>query len=175
MNHSLRRFVYAVLALLFASGVLHFVLHDYFPARGPFGPEPNPMEPWLLRLHGAAAMATLFAFGLLTPTHVGRFWRLARNRVPGLALVAVLLLLVVTGYGLYYLGGEQIRVVTRLAHVALGLFALPAFGFHLWRGVASRRPRRGQGAPSSTRRTGLVPELDGRRNDMGLDGASGFE
>lgn len=139
----------AVLALLFASGLAHFVVHDYFPARGPFGPVPNPLEPWLLKLHGAAAMLTLILVGSLLPTHIARFWRLAHNRAPGLLFLAVMLLLIASGYGLYYFGGDELRRYTRSAHIVLGLAAAPVFAFHFWRGSAQRREER---APATARR-----------------------
>jgi cation transport ATPase len=137
-----RRVAYAVLALVFASGLAHLLVHDYFPARGPFGPAPNPLEPWLLKIHGAAAMATLVVFGSLVPTHIARFWQLAHNRLPGVLFLAVTLLLIATGYGLYYFGGDELRQLARQAHIVLGAAAVPAFVYHSWRGAAERRAAR---------------------------------
>jgi len=141
-----RRIAYAALALVFVSGVAHFVVHDEFPMPGPFGPTPNPLEPWLLKLHGAAAMATLIVLGSFVPTHIARFWRSAHNRVPGMMFLIVMSLLVATGYGLYYFGGDELRRVTRSAHIALGLAAAPVFAFHVWRGWALRREERRRAA-----------------------------
>ena len=163
-----RLLTYMALLLLFVSGTAHFVLHDYFPSRGPFGPGPNPWEPWLLRLHGAAAMWTLVILGMALPGHVARFWRMARNRLAGFVLLASMAVLIGTGYGLYYFSGDGLRAVTRQSHIAVGLLALPAFMAHLWRGIASR-PRRHShrsGVPpaqSTKRRWGLAP---GRRKPV---------
>ncbi len=136
-----RKLSYGILLILFGSGAIHFIVHDYFPVHGPFGPAPGPWEPWLLRLHGGAAMLSLIVFGTLLPTHVGRFWRVARNRAPGLGVLLVMLLLMATGYGLYYFGGEQLRTSTREIHIVFGFAALPAFAFHIWRGLALRQGR----------------------------------
>ena len=139
-----RRCAYAALLLLFASGLGHWVLHDWFQHQGEFGPEPNPLEPWLLKLHGAAAMLGLLVLGSLVSTHIHRFWRLHRNRSAGGVFLLAALLLVVSGYGLYYFGGEQARALSRQVHIVIGLMALPVFFVHLWRGRALRRhPRVG--------------------------------
>jgi hypothetical protein len=140
-----RRCSYAVLILLFGSGVAHWVLHDWFTAQGEFGPQPNPLEPWMLKLHGAAAMLGLIVFGSLVTAHIHRFWRLARNRSAGGVFLACALLLIGSGYGLYYLGGESSRAWCRQIHIVIGLLALPAFAIHLWRGRALRRHPRADG------------------------------
>ena len=139
-----RRCAYLVLLLLFGSGLAHWVLHDWFLRQGEFGPEPNPLEPWMLKLHGAAAMFGLAVLGSLVSSHIHRFWRLRRNRAAGGLFLTTALLLVLSGYGLYYFGGEQARALCRQVHIVIGLMALPGFLVHLWRGRALRRhPRLG--------------------------------
>lgn len=134
-----RRVAYTVLLLVFFSGLAHYVLHDFLARPGEFGPAPHPLEPWMLRLHGAAAMAVLVLLGTLLPTHIGRFWRPAPHSGAGLTFLAFVALLVLTGYGLYYLGGEGWRAFCRQAHIVGGLVAVPVFAYHLWRGRALRR------------------------------------
>ncbi|MBL6751747.1 MAG: hypothetical protein ISP90_14565 [Nevskia sp.] len=134
-----RRAAYLVLALIFASGLAHFVLHQFFPRAGEFGPLPNPAEPWLLRLHGAAAMATLVLLGSLLPLHVARFWGTRQNSAAAMAFLGIAALLIASGYGLYYLGGDDWRAACRIAHIAVGIAALPAFALHLRRGRQLKR------------------------------------
>lgn len=140
-----RRCAYLVLALLFISGLAHYVLHGWFMRQGDFGPAPNPLEPWMLKLHGAAAMLGLMVLGSLLSTHIHRFWRLQRNRLAGGVFLSSALLLIVSGYGLYYFGGDQTRALCRQLHIVIGLLALPAFAAHLWRGRALRRHPRVNG------------------------------
>jgi hypothetical protein len=140
-----RRCVYAVLAVLFFSGLAHYVLHGWFVLQGDFGPVPNPLEPWMLRLHGAAAMLSLIVLGSLLSGHIQAFWRRRRNRRAGGVFLACSLLLIGSGYGLYYFGGDQARAVCRQLHIVIGLLALPAFAMHLWRGGALRRHLRAAG------------------------------
>jgi hypothetical protein len=136
-----RRLSYWVLGALFASGVLDWVLHDFCHREGPFGPQPHPLEVWTLRLHGAAAMLGLVALGSVLPAHVFRFWTMARNRLAGGSFLTVMLVLVASGYGLYYLGGDGWRAINRDVHLYMGLVSAPLFGLHLWRGFAARHSR----------------------------------
>ena len=119
-----RAWLFGVFATAFATGTAWWVLHRWFQVNGEFGPAPHPAEHWLIRLHGAAAMLTLVLLGSLLPLHVKRAWLVRRNRPSGTVLVALNALLALTGYALYYAGGETIRALASNAHLALGL-ALP--------------------------------------------------
>ncbi|HEX7563914.1 MAG TPA: hypothetical protein VF396_11790, partial [Bradyrhizobium sp.] len=59
---------------------------------------------YLLMVHGGAAMVTLLLLGALIPVHVMRAWRSRKNRVSGSAMVTFNAVLIVTAFGLYYLG-----------------------------------------------------------------------
>jgi len=149
LSPRLRRFTYAVLAVVFASGVAWWVLARWGEVETEFGPGPHPLLPWLLRLHGAAAMLTLFLVGYLAPIHALRAWRVRLNRNSGVGLVAALAVLTLTGWLLYYSGSERLRELASSSHLWLGL-ALPAFVFvHVWRGRVARR-RQGRMRRSST-------------------------
>jgi hypothetical protein len=96
----------------------------------------------MLKLHGAAAMGALVLLGTLLPMHVKFAWRAGRNLRTGLSLLSVFLFLVLTGYGLYYFGGERLRYWTSAAHLWVGL-ALPLIMLvHVWRGKTTRPGRR---------------------------------
>jgi hypothetical protein len=151
LSPRLRRFTYAVLALLFASGIAWWALARWGEVETEFGPGPHPLLPWLLRLHGAAAMLTLFLVGYLTPIHALRAWRARLNRTSGIGLVAALAVLTLSGWLLYYAGSEPVREVASASHVWLG-WALPAIVvLHVWRGRIERRrqarTRRGPRTP----------------------------
>lgn len=135
-----RAWLFGVLAIAFLTGTAWWVLHRWFPVNGEFGPAPHPAEPWLIRLHGAAAMLALILLGSLLAQHVRRAWLAARNRRSGGLLLALNGLLVLSGYALYYAGGETLRAFASDAHLALGL-ALP--GLLLLHIVCGRRTRPG--------------------------------
>jgi hypothetical protein len=131
--------VYGATGALALSGVAWLVYHFFLATDGEFGPQIHPMEPWMLRLHGAAAMAGLVIYGSLLPIHIRRAWALRRNIVLGVGLAGCMLLLTVTGYLLYYAGGEESRPVISALHWAPGL-AVP--GLVAWHVVSGRRQGR---------------------------------
>lgn len=119
---------------LFVSGAVWLGLHTFLQPDTGFGPAPHPAEPWLLRLHGAAAMFVLVILGLMIPLHVHRGWRAGRNRRTGGTMVAVCGALIVTGYALYYASGDDVRRIAAWTHNALGL-GFPLFLiWHIRRG-----------------------------------------
>lgn len=120
-----RHAVYAVTGLLVVSGVAWLVLHTWLTQQGEFGEHAHPLEPWMLRVHGAAAMVALALLGSLIPIHVRRAWSIRRNVGLGIALSSLFAVLVVSGYLLYYAGGEETRAVISLLHWTIGL-AVPA-------------------------------------------------
>lgn len=125
--------VYIILGVLWASGIGWLLFHYFLGQTTEFGALPHPLESWWLRLHGAAAFATLWLIGLLWAIHVVPAWK-ARRRVSGIVLGALLALLVVSGYLLYYASGDDARAAIALVHwifgVALPLAVLP----HVLRG-----------------------------------------
>ncbi|MBS0507090.1 MAG: hypothetical protein JSR53_06880 [Proteobacteria bacterium] len=113
---------------------------------------PHPLEPWLMRLHGAAAFAGLFMAGVLAAAHVPQGWRMttrnprlrqhkARQRRTGLALCALGLAAVLSGYLLYYFAPEDLRAAIGWSHAALGLVLAGLLPLHGWRRGAPGRER----------------------------------
>jgi hypothetical protein len=126
--------VYAATAALGVTGAVWLVCHYLLATPGDFGPQPHPMEPWMLRLHGAAAMAGLIVYGSLLPIHVRRAWSLRRNLVLGIAVIGAMLLLTLTGYLLYYAGGEESRAAISAVHWVAGLLAPALLTWHVMSG-----------------------------------------
>jgi hypothetical protein len=123
--------LYAVLATSWLTGTTWFALHRWVRIEGDFGEEHSPWEPVLLKIHGASAMLMMVYFGYLLATHVPIGLRSKRNRLLGRTLVYAIGFMIVTAYGLYYLGGEGFRDVVSWAHTAVG-FSLPfVLGLHV--------------------------------------------
>jgi len=116
-----RYFLYAVLALLFFSGVA-WAYWNYLAASA--GDFEITAKSWLMKIHGAAAMAILVLIGMLLSAHVRFAWRAGRNRVNGSFFLTAFAVLTITGYGLYCAGGERLRAWTGWIHLDVGM-ALP--------------------------------------------------
>src|SRR5260370_38079704 len=85
--------------------------------------EPSQMTAaYMLMVHGGAAMATLMLLGALVPLHVRHGWRMRRNRITGSLMAACNGVLILTAFGLYYLGMDTIRSWTSDVHIGIGLF-----------------------------------------------------
>jgi hypothetical protein len=102
--------LYGLTSLLWLSGTLWLLL-----------PDGHPIRPLWMRMHGAAAMGFLMAFGALLLQHVPRGWKEGDQRPSGGPLVAVCGLMILTGWGLYYLADETLRHWTALLHWIPGL------------------------------------------------------
>lgn len=131
--------VYGATAALAITGLVWLVLHYFLAVPGEYGPQIHPLEPWMLRLHGAAAMAGLVIYGSLLPVHIRRAWSIRRNIALGIALVAFMLLLTLTGYLLYYAGGEDTRPVISILHWVLGLVVPAVLAWHIIHGRGKTR------------------------------------
>jgi hypothetical protein len=127
-----RQTLFVTGTLLLFTGVLWLAVH--YGAGAGVGELPHPIEAWSMRLHGLAAFAALFMFGVLAASHVPQGWRhtfqfhWAGQRKTGLTLCALAVVLAVTGYMLYYFAPETIRPalgwVHALAGVAMGVLIL---------------------------------------------------
>lgn len=137
-----RRWIYASGAALFVSGAAWLVARYFLRPAGQFGETIHPIEPWAMKLHGAAAMAVLFFLGSLMNAHIRRALKTGRNLVTGWAMIATLALLVVTGFGLYYVAGEGDRPLWSAVHWIVGLGVALLFVLHIVLGRRSNPHRR---------------------------------
>ena len=119
-----KRLLYSACALLWLSGAVWLYLHYFGQVQTDYGPQVSPWQPLCLKIHGAAAMGFLMILGAFFLQHVPAGWQQKNQRPSGSSLIAVAALLVVTGWGLYYVGSERLRHATSLIHSMLG-FCLP--------------------------------------------------
>jgi hypothetical protein len=83
--------------------------------------------------HGLFAFLTLLLFGSLLPLHVRHGLRQLKNRGTGIALLTTLPVLILTGWGVYYVSDENVARWTSVLHVLVALPIGALIGWHAWR------------------------------------------
>ncbi len=115
-----RALIYAALGLLFLSGLLWQTGWE---------------RSLLMKIHGAAAMATLVLLGTLLARHVPAGWSAGTNRVSGVAVLTASAWLSITGYALYYSGSDLLRYWAGETHFWIGVGVAAVLCLHLGRSV----------------------------------------
>ena len=95
-------------------------------------------------LHAAGGMALTLLVGALWSVHMRGGWRRRRQRASGLLLGLMLLLLMITAVGIYYLGDETWAATAAFVHLAIGLALAGPFGWHWVKGRRARREAHAQ-------------------------------
>lgn len=127
---------------LWLSGSAWLLLHYFGRVEGEFGLEINPLEPWMLRLHGLALIPALLGFGGLFVVHIPKGWKDPRQRWIGLGLTTLSGLLILSGYLLYYTGDDTVRGWTSLIHWVVGLGVPVIFIWHYVSRTEAQRARK---------------------------------
>jgi len=133
-----RRLLYLLVLLLAVTGAWWLVLNGKTGADG----LPDPALHWLMKFHGGAAMLALFLAGTFLHSHVLNAWQQGRNRIAGSLVAGSLVLIGISGYGLYYFDGDVLRALAEWLHWIAG-FGLPALlWWHIVRGRRHRHERK---------------------------------
>jgi len=133
-------FLYGGVSLLWLTGLIWLLFHYFGVHQNDVGGTNSPIEPLMMKIHGAAAMGILLVIGALVSAHIRRGWALKRNRLSGVIITSTFGLLTVSGWALYYVGDERARNVVSIAHWVVGL-ALPlivVFHILMWKWEQSR-------------------------------------
>ena len=101
------------------------------------------------KVHGAAAMAILVLIGMLLSAHVRFAWRARRNPGNGSLFLGTFGILTITGYGLYYAGGERPACVDALDSSSCRIGAAGTLLLHIWLGKRTRPTAHRQKRPGS--------------------------
>ena len=120
--------LYGTITLLVSSGLVWIVIHY---ASGIDDLRRLAFEAVALKVHGATAFAMMIATGAMSAHHVRRGWLLGRNRGSGVAVIALLVVLIVTGYALYYLVNDATRPPVSTAHWLIGIALVPMLIAHV--------------------------------------------
>lgn len=82
---------------------------------------PSPTSFTLIKIHGALAMVALLCFGMLIPLHIQKGFKIGKNLKSGAIMVLASVLLVVSGYMLYYSSSDVLRDKASLIHSIVGI------------------------------------------------------
>jgi len=123
---------YVSAAAVWSTGVIWLLVHFLAGGVDEFGFEaPHPGEHWALMAHALSSLLGIWWFGLLWPSHVTRNWRLNANRLSGGWLFAAVIVLMITGYLLYYVSSVAVRSWVSVVHWFVGLVILGLLLAHL--------------------------------------------
>lgn len=117
---------YGLFSMCVASGLAWFVLGDLLEWMPPH------LKVWWI-LHGLTSILSLLLIGAALPQHISVAWKAKRNRSGGGISTFFLGLLLVSVMALYY-GAASFHEPARWAHIALGLFLLILFPWHIVQG-----------------------------------------
>jgi hypothetical protein len=131
LNTRHQRWIYAILAAAYVTGVGWIVLHYGIVGQQALDNAWDMAQAWMLRAHGAAAMLTLVAAGSVLAIHVPSGWKLRQNVSSGIFMLTLLGLLTLTGWLLYYAAGESLRAWSSWLHMAVGVAAPLVLVWHL--------------------------------------------
>jgi hypothetical protein len=132
LDPRLRAALYVVALVLFVSGAAALVVGRL--EETPDAEAWRWTAAWLLMVHGGVAMLMMVLLGALVPLHVRVAWRRRHNRTTGAVMLAANALLIVTAFGLYYLGSAPLRAAVSGLHSGIGLGLPVLWAWHVVRG-----------------------------------------
>lgn len=90
-------------------------------------------------IHAIFAWLMVWLIGALWAIHMRSHWRRNENRASGAVLSAYWALLLFTGLGIYYFGGEDLSKLSSLIHTVFGLLMPLGMIIHRIKGQQSLR------------------------------------
>ena len=93
-------------------------------------------------LHVLTGWTILMLLGALWHSHIRAGWRKKRNHISGMIQTVSLLILALSGIGLYYLGSEDNQLIASVLHTLIGLCLCVSFTWHYVHGVKLQRQQK---------------------------------
>ena len=82
--------------------------------------------------HAVMALVIFSLMGALWTLHMRQEWRRGESRFSGVGMVVSLVLLGLTGVGIYYFGDEKLSQVSSLSHLGLGIWLSIVYFAHVF-------------------------------------------
>lgn len=128
LEPGLRWSIYSSVATLFATGTAWWLLDS----------GPTVIRFYLIAAHGLAAMVFLVALGATLALHVREGWRRRVNQASGAVVLTIVCLLILSAFGLYYIGSEVLRDLVSDLHIVVGLVLPVLLAIHVALGLRAR-------------------------------------
>lgn len=141
--------LWLTILLLVVTGAV-WLWAEYVYQPGETGMEPYAIKHYAMLVHALFALVFVYAAGTLLYTHMQMAWRQQRNRASGAVMAVFAAVLVLSGYGLWYAGGETLRPLSEVAHWVTGFGLPPLLLLHALLGkrrVRAAATRRDPGVP----------------------------
>lgn len=132
--HTQRYFLYLIWLILSLTG-LYFAYSQDWQMQ-----EPSDLTVNILKTHGIAAAIFLIMLGALLAVHIQIALKLKRNLVTGLSMLSLMVLLAISGLGLYY-SPEEWHENVKWLHIWVGLFSILWLPIHIWTGIYLRKSK----------------------------------
>ncbi|MBF7682126.1 hypothetical protein I2F27_02070 [Acinetobacter sp. B5B] len=100
--------------------------------------DPSEFTVYSLKVHGICASLMLILIGTLIPIHIQRSLETKRNLTSGISILVFMLLLALSGVGLYYSAETWIALV-KIIHIWVGIFIVLFLPCHIWLGRRRKR------------------------------------
>lgn len=133
----LRWSIYLTFGGVWITGCAWLVLHAFFQSPDEFGAGRHPWEPSLLWLHGVLSIALAYLFGWIMAQHASEAWRQQKRRLSGGLFTAVIIILSVSGFALFFVTSELWQQQSSRLHEIVGV-GVTLLAMEHWR-VLSRR------------------------------------
>lgn len=115
---------------LWTSGAAWLAARFLFASESEFGLQVPSWAARSLAVHGGVAMFSLVTIGAWFSVHVAPRLRQQYHRLTGFTQLGLLAILAVTGFGLYYIAGEDSRPTWSVIHWLSGLILPAVFLVH---------------------------------------------
>ena len=122
---------YSTCLILALTGALWLYFDQFVLFETKIGLQKHPMQSFLLMNHGVSSWIFVFLLGWILSRHLPFVWPQFRKRNSGLLLSTLVAVTTLSGFSLYYLGGELSRGWVSLAHWTLGFGFLAVLFLHL--------------------------------------------
>ena len=131
--------LYVSVLFLYLTGVLYWVLDQWFKVDRGLGLEASPFAALSLHSHSILGLWFLILFGYLFHSHILPGLKRKQKLRSGWCILSVCLVLILTVPGLFYLSDDSSHHVVSVIHIYIGLLSLFVFVFHIFRKISQKK------------------------------------